>query len=178
MATNDQPPASPVTLRRYALSSLKYGGWAIFVIGSDGYFSVCSDYGNFAYMWGSMGSGVREFLAKIDGSYLVNKLSQGRANEYRAEETLQAVKKEILTLRRDRVFDAEDARDEWDLLASHYMLENEFRFVSWYAESRLEDCGQYYRSSPPSDAVAFCKHVFPRFQQLLKDELAAEATRT
>lgn len=60
---------SNATLRRYALPSVKGEGWAIIVIGSDGYFSTVSDWGNYAYLWTHPGCEFRHFLAGLDADY-------------------------------------------------------------------------------------------------------------
>lgn len=36
---------------RYDFPSVNGEGWGTIILGSDGYFSVVSDYGNFAYRW-------------------------------------------------------------------------------------------------------------------------------
>ena len=72
---------SDVILRRYHFSSIQGEGWATFVIGSDGYFSAVSDYGNYSYYWPHHGcTDFRQFLVRAprDWDYFAKKLNPMR----------------------------------------------------------------------------------------------------
>ena len=87
-------------LWRYTIPSVNNEGWAIFVIGSDGYFSAVSDYGNYAHIWRCIGcKDFREFLlnAERDCSYFAAKLAPEKV--YDGEQTAENIRYAILQMR-------------------------------------------------------------------------------
>lgn len=80
---------SDVTLRRYVLKSNPQSGWAIIVIGSDGYFSAVSDHGNFSYIWGAPGMEFRRFLTQCDPCYFRSKITHCRESEVWDDEAVE-----------------------------------------------------------------------------------------
>lgn len=176
-----------VKLRRYYLPSLRSEGWGIFVIGSDGYFSAVSDYGNYAFRWNSIGcDDFRTFLIGLEPGYLMSKLSCSHDWPYDSDATLKSVKREILEIRRqwqehharsvgfgkDEVGSPEWARAEWDLLEEHSELDSTFNFHMWLADTTLEEAWNNIEHSPPSDLVAFTTKLWKRFSDVLRSELA------
>lgn len=160
----------------YDLPSIKGEGWARVILTSDGMFSTCSDWGNYAFWWGCHGCcDFREFVIGLVGSvgYVCSKFCS-RPYPYDGDATLQSVKQHIVEERRAMRTTREEAREEWDLLREHEDLENEFSFVRWLDDTKLGDAYEFAAHSPPGDAVGFCKHIFPRLAELLKAEMAAE----
>src|SRR4051812_42726931 len=85
-----------VTLRRYSLPSEKGEGWAIVVLGSDGFFSAVSDWGNYAYIWTNPGCEFRKFLTQVDASYFWSKITSGRTTRvFDPEETEKNIDKAL-----------------------------------------------------------------------------------
>ncbi len=166
-----------VEVRRYVLRPPDSFGWAIVVIGSDGYFSACSDYGNYAFIWGSHGrDDFREFLldARKDTSYFANKLSAG-GEVYDADATIAEVKKYIIELRREDGFSKEKARDEWDLLEIYDDLANEHQFALWWDHTSIEEAHDFMCRKLPGMVVAFVEKVMvewlvPVLEEELKEE--------
>lgn len=81
---------SEVKLRRYKIPSVKGEGWAVVVIGSDGYFSAVSDCGNYAHLWSHHGcADFRQFLIRAveDWEYFARKLSNEHDFRDWSEET-------------------------------------------------------------------------------------------
>jgi hypothetical protein len=170
--------SNPVTLRRYSLPNVKGEGWAIFVIGSDGYFSVVSDYGDYAYLWTHAGEEFRRALIRMDWDYASRKLAHGRPKEYQQRRTLANVKDCILRYRRDGSWTAEKAREEWDLLRTYNDLAHEFDLADWIRDgTSIEDASELPVYDTPAQVVAFCKVVLPRFQALLRAELEVETPK-
>jgi hypothetical protein len=168
--------SAPVTLRRYALPSINGEGWAVVVLGSDGYFSTVSDWGNYAYWWGSHGrEDFREFVIGLAGSidYAVGKLSPGR-HTYDGPKTLASVKESICQLRRDGSLSREEARHEWDLLDRYDLEDSEGDLARWMDHTQLIEAWGYAVYSRDSNAVGYAKHVLPRLAEVLKAELEAE----
>jgi hypothetical protein len=146
-------------------------GWAIFVLGSDGFFAAVSDYGNYAFRWTAMGCDWRSFFARCDRSpdYYMSKLGQG-ATEYDGERTLANVKRRILSLRRDRSIDAERAREEWDLLENHSDLFAREDYAFWWQETTLDDVHELAVYDYPPMLRAFCEKALPHLATMLKTE--------
>lgn len=168
-------PAKPIQLWRYAFPSRKGEGWAIFVLGSDGYFSVVSDFGNYSYIWSSIGcDDFREFLLEIESGYLLGKIS--RQTEWQGEEVLKSVKQYILEHRRDGSYTREEAREEWDLLqeVNDFYAEGDFQEWYFHSGSKIQDAYEFSRKDYPTEARNFCTQVMPRLREVLKAELAAE----
>jgi hypothetical protein len=151
LRTND------VTLWRYKKVSTKEDpGWAIIVVGSDGYFSACSDYGNYAFIWGYPGcDDFREFLvgAQKDPHYFVGKLSHGQ--KYDGDE---------------------DAREEWDRL-DNSDLDNVIGFKEWMDETKLEFAWEWgYQESHSPQVHAFVERIMGDWlAPILKAELEKAA---
>ena len=164
---------SEVRLWRFHLPSGKGEGlerfeWGTFVIGSDGYFSCVTDWGNYAFRWGSMGSDVRHFLqgAVEDPDYFIKKLS---SDEYDGEETAKA----ILEMAKEDGFSAADLRT----------LKNEMPdvehssegFSVWWTTSqlarRLEGVGECFTKRRSRSCEAMVTRLMPRLAPLLQESL-------
>lgn len=188
----------PVVLHRYAFPSREGEGWAIVVLGSDGFFSAVSDYGNYAFLWSSTGyADFREFMIRISGDagYVCGKLSRTR---FSPERTKKLIREYVVSGRRDGAFDhrcfrdpiadpaarrrfAEDdvssprewARYEWDLVEQVADAES---FRDWGERTIFfrDDWYEYAAEEYPSDVRAFCERVLKRLADALKVELAAE----
>lgn len=168
-----------VKLRRYALPSVKGEGWAIIVLGSDGYFSAVSDWGNYAFIWGAHGCmDFRQFLlmAGRDWDYFVTKLSPhpgGRV--YDGEATVGKIRKHIIELRRERRIDAEKARTEWEHASA--ADDGSDGYAVWWLQTELEDVHDLglYTQKPDQQCKAFVETVIAaRLVPILRAELEAE----
>jgi hypothetical protein len=159
-------------LRRYSLRTER-GRWlAEVVISDDGYFSTVSDYGNYVYFWGSAGVCFRSFLAQLDASYLLGKLSPKM--EYDAPGTLKEIKSHILSERKFGWMDREKARKEWDLLAEHNDLRDPEDFSSWVRDTEFSDAWEMGCERHAPQASAFAERVWPIFAVALRAEVNAE----
>lgn len=164
-------------LWRYSIPSEQGEGWAVFVLGSDGYFSSVSDYGNYAFLWCAHECrDFREFLLHTDRDwdYFVRKLSPG--NVYDGEATERGIRETILRLRRDRSLSMEEARTEWDL-ASNIDLDSEIGFHQWYIETALSDAWEYGQYRAPEHVVQFVRKCMVRLIPLLRADLERDALR-
>lgn len=162
------------TLWRYSIPNQNNEGWAIFVIGSDGYFSAVSDYGNYAYIWRCTGrDDFREFLlsAERDWDYFARKLAPERV--YDEESTANSIRKAILEQRADKHLTKEVAREEWELF-SRSSFESEFDFHEWLLNTELEDAGWLACYETNGDAVQFVRNCMVRLIPLLKADLEKE----
>jgi hypothetical protein len=169
--TNTEP-----TLRRYNLASVRGAGWAIIVIGSDGYFSTVSDWGNYAFRWGAHGEkDFREFLIRASNSpdYIVGKLSP--REEYDGEETAKSIKEELVESYRSGGLTKEEVRAEFRLLRESAIENDEGCFQSWCGETKLDDPWFHRKESHSWDARQFVKKILvERLVPILKAELETE----
>lgn len=168
-------PMSTTQLHRYDLPRDERGSWAIVVLGSDGFFSAVSDYGNYAYLWSNIGTkDAREFFidAHERWTYFANKLSP--RTEYDADATLKLVKEYILSDRRNGGLSKEEARVEWDLLFDCYYLENEYFFNRWIEGTRYVDAWDFRVDRYPCDVESFCTITLKRLSDAIKKEIGKE----
>jgi hypothetical protein len=164
---------SEVRLWRFHLPSGRGEGlerfeWGTFVIGSDGYFSCVTDWGNYAFRWTSPGCDIRKFLqgAVKDPDYFVKKLS---SDEYDGEESAKAILEMAkeqgfsgATLRalKNEMSDVENSRDG---------------FAVWWATSalarRLEGVSECFTMRRNRSCVSMVERLMPRLAPLLQQSL-------
>lgn len=164
-----------VNLWRYHLPSERdIEGWATIVLGSDGYFSAVSDYGNYAFRWTAHGEkDFRKFLVNAHQSwdYFASKFGQ---QVYDGERSLLSVKTRILESRRALEFTQEFARREWDLLKTHEDLYSEMNFGDWLSSTELGDAWEHHCTSYPANLRIFCQKTLKRLSGILEAELKKE----
>lgn len=171
---------SDVKLWRYYLPSINGEGWAEIVLGSNGFFAAVSDFGDYAFAWRHHGyKDFREFIVRIsdDWGYAASKIS--RADAYQSNETLRAVKDDILRLRRGRSISKYQARDAWDEIDSDFeRLYSAYDFSRWCQDgdgsSLIGDASELATYDYPASARAFCQKTLPRLAEAIRAELAAE----
>jgi hypothetical protein len=165
-----------VISERYVLKPDSNGdGWAIIHIDSNGFFGAASDFGNYAYVWDYPSMPFKDFLMKIDAHHLCEKLAQGRL-KFNEKLTAQTVREWILEARRGRSISAPRARDEW---YESFSIKDEHTFRNW-GETRGNEFDEPWEAacySPPSQCVAFCTRVYPRFVEILKAEKEGKTDR-
>lgn len=169
--------STPVQLWRYVVPPDKQLEWAIFVLGSDGYFSAVSDFGAYAYLWRDHGcADFREFLceAQDDWEYFARKLAGGR-REYDAEATIFRIKSCICEMRRKHDLTREQARAEWNLLRSTIARSaRKGAIYDWHEDTHLPDVPELIAYSLPSDVTRFAKRLLPRLVPILRADIERE----
>lgn len=174
------------TIHQYRLRGER-GQWvADVVMRSDGYFSTVSDYGNYAYWWGSPGMEFRRFVAKLEGQndYVCSKLSR-RGDWYDAAGTLKAIKQRILIYRRECSMTKADAAKEWETLATicnaypHREMRDVYemdlhQFHQWYEQTGIGDAAEFARYDYRPEVRHFCERVMPLLAAAIREELAKE----
>ncbi len=163
---------------RYYVPSLEDGtdSWSIVFIDSTGVVAVCSDYGDWCYRWVTRYTGsedFRDFFVGRGSDYVASKLSSGRRDgEVFDEDTTRAnVRREILTLRRDRTLSAEEARDEWDRSGG---IDGELGFQDFLGDTDLADMYECAASCMAGGLKHWVTVSLPRLQQLIREQLATE----
>lgn len=117
MDTLYTPKVNKTTAERY---DIRIGyDWGTFIVDTDGSLLINSSYGNWAYGWGNHGrESFKHFLIEMqkDISYLIMKLNGGKKEYFKLEETIQEVKKDIITERKNFSISKEDARDLYNFV--------------------------------------------------------------
>lgn len=168
---------SDVTLRRYVLKTNKQSGWAIIVIGSDGYFSAVSDHGNFSYIWGQPGMEFRRFLTEVDPYYFRSKITHCRESEvWDSEATEKNIRKRLDEMVERGHMSAESADMAFE--DAEGSIDDAGALWSWASEAGIPEEFCVYEgiaaTKPEPWSYAFAQCVLPRFQEMLRAELAAE----
>lgn len=159
---------------RYKLPNIRYEGWAVIYLDSSGFFGTVSDWGNFAYWWRSPGEDFRKFFLDMDVAYFADKLASGRAQQFNAVKTREAIKRKIIELRREKDIEKHVARREWNLIEG---IQDEFGYFHWKQETRaFEDWpdDNFVHFSIASDACRYAENVLPRLQEAIQQELGQE----
>lgn len=157
-------------IERYDVrSDSNHEGWAVIVIDSRGFLGVVSDYGNYAFHWGSFEGDFRSFLEGVDEGYLYSKLMHGRDMQlYDGRATLKAIQGRIVELCAEGRLNSMQARDEW-ALADDCDVDHEKSdgYSMWCRDTRLEHAHELYETMPDLQCTSFCEKVWPRFIELL-----------
>lgn len=172
------------TVHQYRLRGER-GQWVADVImRSDGYFSTVSDYGNYAYWWGSPGMEFRRFVAQLERQtdYVCSKLSR-RSDWYDASGTLKAIKQHILTYRREGSMTKSRAADEWatlrDVCGGGSLRDVHeiglYEFHQWYERTKIGDAAEFARYDYRPEVRGFCERVMPLLAAAIREELAKES---
>lgn len=163
--------------RRYDVRS-EEGRWlGTFIVTHDGLVCCNTDYGSYSYWWHAFGDDIIAFLLQINTGYLLSKVSP--RDEYDGDETEKAIKRLIIQARRDGDLSREDAREEWDLIGDTD-LERSEGFALWLRDTRLDskhgfsDLWELARRGVNRQAAMFAERVWPRFCQMLRDEIQKE----
>jgi hypothetical protein len=72
----------------------------------------------------------------------------------------------------------ERQEEEQEILEDCESLYEEEGFREWCRSTLVDEPWTAMRCQPEAMSFGFCKHVLPRFQALLRDELAAETAAT
>lgn len=115
--------ASKDTAVVYVVRLKEMSGWGVATLREwpgGGSVDIQSDYGNYAFTWGAIGKdSLIEFLVDLNLGYAMNKLTEYKLYELDFKGTIQKMKKELLSQRRDGYIDKEQARDAWDDLCEN-----------------------------------------------------------
>ncbi len=157
-----------IKLWRYVVRSQKgLGGWGIFLLDSSGFFATVSDFGNYAYHWNAHGrEDFREFLCELDDDYLCSKLKPQKVLYER--ESVQAIREHLRQSAEDGSFTEDEACEEQELLEE---LEHSDDFQEWQKNTRISLPSELLVYGYSHDVRGFAKQVYPRFVQLLREDL-------
>jgi len=133
-------------------------GWARMWVTPDWCLAIMSDWGNYAYWWPPDPYDFREFLLRCDSGYLARKLSAGK-QELDTEATERWIKEQICRLRRERRWNRQLARDEWELARCDFESESDRQW--WYQHTKLDDAWEAFQYRTPMQLQMFLRHCWP-----------------
>ena len=160
---------------RYEVKNDKHcQGWAILHLDEGGFFGVCSDFGDYAFLWSGHGTrDFREFVCTLthDPDYTANKLCMGRSDreEYDAEATIKSIQEHIAG---EDGWSATHAKEETDLMEA--LRNNDITFDDWCRDTRIQEPWELHYTTVNRQALAFVKQVLPRLVEVIKKELESE----
>jgi hypothetical protein len=150
-----------------------------------GSIKVISDYGDYTYMWNSIGSGsFKRFLCGLDYNYFMGKCRGHHGQQFSAKMTIQYIRSEIVTARRAHDLDKDTARASWNLLNDKDYMggESEFCHFLCFEGSKLVDDLYHgdissipYGSEPIPECVGFWDIIWPIACDIWKHEEQLEA---
>lgn len=112
----------------------------------SGQVTITSDYGHWSYYWYSIGTQtLAKFLSGLDHDYMGNKMLGTNMYVFNEAETAQAIWKEIVRNRRDKVFSKSKARTEFENL--QYFADGEYDFRMWVENSTIPDAWDCSRTT-------------------------------
>lgn len=164
-----------------------YSGWADITIEEwdrGGSFKCISDYGDYSYMWGSIGDEcLREFLLDLNKDYFMGKVRGNSRFMFDAEANTKKVFEEIVNLRRNNDISKEEARESWDDLQffSLELTDSQDlwfeRFMGTIAAEKIygyDPHGMPDESYEDPTCVMFWERIWPLVCDVWKKELEEE----
>jgi hypothetical protein len=155
----------------YHLTFEPYGWATAYVDDIRGTLSIVSDWGNYAYRWGvdSLGGGrtLSQFLIDAEPEYIATKLhvDLGGIIDLDGTETKNALKRELLRMRRHKEIEGWEARHEWDELE---YWDPEFDQIP--PVSFVDNWWDYRRTGHKQTYVQLLTIVIPALKEALYEE--------
>jgi len=173
--------------KTYELRNIEHCSYAFITLTdlweNAGMLSIVSDYGSWNYLWGSMGSDIRNFLSHTGVGYLMDKLTYDKRSDaeyFNERKTLHEIKRKIIDYRADDTISKELAREAWDE-AVDLFDERTFDTPNEYATVVMETCNALWKVFDFEDMPlvkeyspsikAFFEHVWPIFIEEIKGKL-------
>jgi len=156
---------------------------------TKGFLTITSSYGNWSFIWSSMGEGttLREFIMRAGDDYLANKM-WGKDQEYFDEdEAVNDIKRSIIEDRRMGYIDSDKARFLWreaEDLGEDYEGASRDLFMSAFSDNRhlCEWKTEWWETNwgmrPKPNFMTLRNEIIPMFRRYLKGELLEKATPT
>jgi hypothetical protein len=155
-----------------------------------GFISITSSYGNWSYIWSSMGEGttLSQFFSQADKFYLSNKLWDHKQKKtyFDLQQGITDIKEEILRERKEEVLSRKDARNLYDLVedleeVDGYDDPSEHRFMEAFMDHRIlsewnqEPWESHWGMVAKTDFVYLQDHIIPLIQKYFRGEKIGEA---
>lgn len=153
-------------------------GWAEIYLGSRGQFMAISDYGNYGYVWSSVGGDPSQsylehfcrFLIGVESSptYFAEKLDPRRV--YDPKSTVSFIKEHILSMRKDGTWGENETNEELGLLKELDSLSSSSLFETWIRDTRIEAPAEFYATQLTGQVLAFVDEIMIKFMAPLLKE--------
>lgn len=167
------------TCEKYTLKFNRGWDYAVFTIDDTGILQCHSTFGDYAYHWTAFGDNFKEFLCEINSCYLLDKVA--RRTYFDLDKYHKKAKNELFKLRRSYEINKEDARELYDFINNELSDYNSYDLVcrEIYENDILSKMysGEVFYSefAPEQDytpnATAFAYDIFPKFVEILKEEI-------
>lgn len=149
-------------------------GWFVVFMDEGGCVSIQSDYGDYAYRWGSFGDDIRAFLMQCNESYLIDKFTQSWPQVSKGKKSVRHIKESILDERRQKALSKEKARGLYDAIPDY--LEDGFRLnditddglVDWIVSG---DYGTLVCEKELGQIHAFFEKCWPDILKQMKESM-------
>ena len=135
---------------------------------------INSDFGNYAYSWGNLGSPLKQALCGMDRSYVIKKFTNDDSTEFDFDASLKAAKQDIRRSRKEHEITRAAAQEAMDDLPGQDDGQDQFI-------RRLWDMDLYKDGDPPTWCIrkrerpqitGFYEHVWIPFIAHLRTEIA------
>jgi hypothetical protein len=173
-------------MERYSVRG-EYGAWATIALRdyqrpnnrddmlNGGEILINSDFGNYAYSWGNMGSPLKQFLCRINRSYVIDKFTNGDDTEFDFDASLAAVKKDIRKQRKSHEITRAAAHEAMEALPSQDDGQDQFIRQLWEMElfTDGDPPTEFVRTRERPQITGFYEHIWTPFIAHLREEIAA-----
>ncbi|KKL05566.1 hypothetical protein LCGC14_2604740 [marine sediment metagenome] len=155
---------------KYNVHLPKGQGWALITVcEADGSVGIISDYGNWGYFWSRHGcESLKHFLIGIDEWYSWEKFTGGK-KEYNHEKTLERVKEEIVSLRKENTITRVEAREMVDELK--WMKNKHDLYRSDILGEKISEIYEIFHYDHDHAFVMFHERLWTVFVEHLKEEI-------
>jgi len=166
---------------------LPNGGWADITIEEwekGGSFKCVSDYGNYSYIWTSIGEQtLRGFLCQLDFYYFMMKAHKSKSGmQFSLEKTIELIKRDIIQQRRGDDLNSTDARTCWEeaeQLDTGNSIDLFYNLFSETKAAKLIYAGDPCVFPAAEEVIPQCEGfwelIWPCICEVWRDELKAKA---
>lgn len=148
-------------------------GWAVLMWDDRGVVTLHTDHGSWVHQWHPRNIGassIAAFLAGLNSGYASGKFMGQACRVTDFERTVAEAKKQLLEMRRDGDVEADDAREEWDLLKG---VHEEHGLTEWVRASNIPDAWEHIctQQDPQWKAMwerLWVPHLRPALERLAK----------
>lgn len=147
-----------------------------------GAFSAITSYGNYGYMWNSIGQRhFKEFLSGLNFDYAMGKLTSDGGNMMMAdtERTQKEIRKDIIEKRKSEEIDKDSARTYWDETDGISGINSSIELGNYFGHCNFSNDlydgwpGEFVFEKPSYQVEGFWREVWGRMLPIWKKEIEA-----
>ena len=134
-----------------------------------------TSFGVVGYYWSAMGCPAKEFFSKLSMDYLGSKLWEADSYLFDCDKTLQNIRGNLLTERRQRLLDKDEAMAIWDDLLSLEQCSSQSEFLHMMADLAHTDewlpvSEVPFGTRPNPQLVGFFEKLWPGFVRAIQQD--------